>query len=108
MALMRAHGKVSSIPKRMPIRFKPSLPCKIDEGIVAEQNVFRKRGLMQREYHKFDSRHLNRAMEFLWFGHQGPTAVLFPTSMGRFYQYEDFSLISSLSEKIESGQLQLV
>src|SRR5262245_28354967 len=63
---------------------------------------------MQREYHRFDSRHLSKPMEFLWFGHAGPAAVLFPTSMGRFYQYEDFGLITSLSDKIERGELQLV
>ena len=47
-------------------------------------------------------------MEFLWFGHAGPPVVMFPTSMGRFHQYEDFGLVSALSGKADRGELQLV
>ena len=46
-------------------------------------------------------------MELLKFGHGGIPVIVFPTSMGRFYQYEDEAMIASVSSKIESGQLQM-
>jgi esterase/lipase superfamily enzyme len=63
---------------------------------------------MNREYHKWYSPNLNRDMELLLFGHSGRPVIAFPTSMGRFYQNEDFSLIGTLSEKIDSGYMHLV
>jgi esterase/lipase superfamily enzyme len=47
-------------------------------------------------------------MEFLWFGTAGYPVILFPTSMGRFYQYEDQKTVAHLAEKVDAGQLQLV
>lgn len=47
-------------------------------------------------------------MEFLWFGDRGYPVLMFPTSMGRFYQYEDFGTVRALWDKISSGALQLV
>lgn len=63
---------------------------------------------MNREYHSWNSSHLNRPMEFLWFGHHGPVLLMFPTSGGRFHENEDFHLIGSLADKIERGELQVV
>ncbi len=63
---------------------------------------------MHREYHKWFSPRLNREMELLLFGTEGPPVIVFPTSMGRFYQNEDFSLIGTLSERVDSGAVQLV
>jgi esterase/lipase superfamily enzyme len=62
---------------------------------------------MQREYHKWYSPSLNRDMELLVFGHAGTPVIVFPTSQGRFYQYEDFGMINTLWEKIENGWIQL-
>ena len=61
---------------------------------------------MYREYHAWVSPSLGRKMEFLWFGERGRLALLFPTSMGRFFQNEDFNLVGSLSDKIDCGELQ--
>lgn len=47
-------------------------------------------------------------MEFLWFGDRGRPVVFFPTSMGSFFQNEDFGLIPSLADKVDAGFLQLV
>jgi esterase/lipase superfamily enzyme len=47
-------------------------------------------------------------MELLLFGTGGRPVIAFPTSMGRFYQNEDFSLIYTLSDRLESGALQIV
>ncbi|MGI8588972.1 MAG: esterase family protein [Chloroflexia bacterium] len=63
---------------------------------------------MNREYYRWYSPHLGRDMEFLLFGHGGRPILVFPTSMGRFYQYEDFKMISTLEGRIDAGQIQLV
>jgi len=63
---------------------------------------------MQRTYEKWFSPALERQMELLRFGHAGYPVVAFPTSLGRFFQYEDAGLVGRLEEKIERGELQLV
>src|ERR1035441_10083919 len=45
---------------------------------------------MKREYGSWKSAALGRPMEFLWFGDRGRPVLFFPTSMGTFYQNEDF------------------
>ena len=47
-------------------------------------------------------------MEFLWFGERGYPVLLFPTSMGRFWQNEDFGLTGALADKVDAGYIQLV
>ncbi len=63
---------------------------------------------MKREYHSWFSSSLGRTMEFLWFGDRGYPVILFPTSMGRFYQCEDFGMVGALAERIDAGHLQVV
>jgi esterase/lipase superfamily enzyme len=63
---------------------------------------------MQRTHESWHSSALGRTMEFLWFGWSGYPVLAFPTSMGRFFQYEDTGLIGSLAAKIDAGYLQLV
>ncbi len=63
---------------------------------------------MQRSYESWYSNALGRKMEFLWFGWSGYPVLAFPTSMGRFFQYEDTGLVGALASKIEAGYLQLV
>src|SRR5256885_16647346 len=63
---------------------------------------------MQRDYIKEYSHRLGRDMEILHFGHAGRTLLVFPTSMGRFFQWEDFGLVDALGDVIESGAFQLV
>jgi esterase/lipase superfamily enzyme len=46
-------------------------------------------------------------MELLCFGHAGTPVVAFPTSMGRFYQWEDFGLVAAVAPQIEAGRLRL-
>jgi len=62
---------------------------------------------MNREYLKGYSRELNREMETLVFGHSGMPLLVFPTSMGRFYEYEDRGMIDVLAGRIERGELQV-
>ena len=47
-------------------------------------------------------------MELLLFGHHGAPVIVFPTSQGRFFEYEDRGMIGVLAEHLEQGWLQLV
>jgi len=46
-------------------------------------------------------------MELLVFGHAGARVLVFPTSMGRFFQWEDSGMVATLSNQLENGELQL-
>src|SRR5579872_1928156 len=46
-------------------------------------------------------------MEMLVFGHGGAPVLVFPTSMGRFYQWEDFGMVETLSHHLDQGWVQL-
>lgn len=46
-------------------------------------------------------------MELLRFGRDGPPTVAFPTSQGRFHQWEDCGLVASLADLIDAGAIQL-
>ncbi len=60
---------------------------------------------MRRDYHKWYSQRLNRHMELLCYGHAGLPILVFPSSMGKFYEYEDRGMIGVLSQRIEAGHL---
>ena len=61
---------------------------------------------MNREYHKWFSPALNREMELLVFGHGGTPVIVFPTSMGRFFDYENRHMIDAIGDRYENGRLQ--
>jgi esterase/lipase superfamily enzyme len=63
---------------------------------------------MQRDYRREYSRCLGREMELLRFGSGGKPLLVFPTSQGRFYQWEDFGMVGALGDWIEAGTLQLI
>jgi esterase/lipase superfamily enzyme len=46
-------------------------------------------------------------MESLRFGASGLPLLVFPTSQGRFFQWEDFGMVEALQDKIEAGYIQL-
>ena len=62
---------------------------------------------MRPAYHKWFSPALGREMEMLVFGHDGLPVVVFPTSRGRFFEFEDRGMVSAVCEKLEYGRLQL-
>jgi esterase/lipase superfamily enzyme len=62
---------------------------------------------MHREYINLYSQQLGRHMETLVFGHAGLPAIVFPTSQGRFYEFEDRGMVNALAGQIDAGQLQL-
>src|SRR5271154_4050273 len=61
---------------------------------------------MNREYHKWYSPSLSRDMELLVFGHAGTPVIVFPTSMGRFFDYENRHMLDPVGGKYENGELQ--
>ncbi|MBA3946147.1 MAG: esterase family protein [Herpetosiphonaceae bacterium] len=63
---------------------------------------------MHRAYHRWDSPALNRPMELLVFGHAGAPVIVFPTSQGRYYEYEDRGMVAALSHHLDQGWIQLI
>jgi esterase/lipase superfamily enzyme len=45
-------------------------------------------------------------MELLVFGHGGLPVVVFPTSMGRFFDYEDRGMIAAIGYQYDAGRLE--
>jgi len=62
---------------------------------------------VNRDYRKWWSPALGRDMELLVFGSGGTPVIVFPTSMGRFYQWEDFGMVAHMAGRIDEGWLQL-
>lgn len=62
---------------------------------------------MNREHHRWYSPSLNRDMELLVFGHAGARMLVFPTSLGKFYEWEDRGMIWALGEHLERGWIQM-
>lgn len=63
---------------------------------------------MYREHVKWWSPSLNREMEFLWFGQFGRPVILFPTSAGRYFENENMHLTTSVADKVDNGDCQLI
>ena len=62
---------------------------------------------MHREHHRWYSPSLGRDMELLVFGHGGARVLVFPTSMGRFHEWEDRGMTGLLGHALEQGWFQL-
>ncbi len=62
---------------------------------------------MKREYHRWYSPTLHRNMELLVFGHAGARVLVFPTSLGSFFEWEDRQMMVTLGEHLERGWLQV-
>jgi esterase/lipase superfamily enzyme len=62
---------------------------------------------VNREYHQWESPALGRTMQLLVFGHGGAPVLVFPTSMGRFNQWEDFGMVQALAHYLDQGWAQL-
>ena len=62
---------------------------------------------MNVEYHNWWSENLNQPMELKVYGHAGKAVVVFPTSGGRFNQYEDFGMVEACRPFIDEGKIKL-
>ncbi len=61
---------------------------------------------MNREYHRWYSPRLGRDMELLVHGHAGLPVLVFPTSCGRFFEFEEFGMVRTVADKLWAGHLQ--
>ena len=62
---------------------------------------------MREEYFKWHSPHLDRDIEMLTYGHAGHPIIIFPSTMGRYYESKDFKLIESVRWFVENGLVRL-
>jgi len=62
---------------------------------------------MNVEYHKWWSPNLQQEIELKVYGHYGKPILVFPAQSGRFYEYEDFQMISSITNFIEAGKVKV-
>ncbi|HNV70125.1 MAG TPA: alpha/beta hydrolase-fold protein [Candidatus Ozemobacteraceae bacterium] len=62
---------------------------------------------MNREYHVIPSQTLGHPLEMLIFGHSGKPVLVFPSSEGRFFDYENFGMIGTIAPFIDSGKIQV-
>jgi esterase/lipase superfamily enzyme len=66
---------------------------------------------MQRDHFNFFSPELGRHMEMLTYtndgGHFGMPVIVFPTSQGRFYEFEDNQMVHTLADHIDGGRIEL-
>lgn len=62
---------------------------------------------MQIQQNSFHSAYLNREMHFRHYGHSGKPIIVFPSSGGSFYEYEDFGMIDAIRWFIDNGIVQV-
>lgn len=62
---------------------------------------------MKEEYVKWYSPNLGMDTEMLVFGENGYPIVIFPTSMGKYYQNKDFLLIDSVAWWVDNGFIKI-
>jgi len=62
---------------------------------------------MHRESLAWWSPSLGRPMELLVHGHAGTPVLVFPCSMGRYFEWENFGMVEALRPQIEQGRNQL-
>ena len=62
---------------------------------------------LKEEYFKWHSHNLNMNLEMLVFGHSGYPVIIFPTTMGRYFESKDFKLIESARWFLEQGKIKI-
>ncbi len=62
---------------------------------------------MEEKHIKYYSHHLQREIDMLVFGSWGYPILLFPTTLGKYYQAKDMGLIASVRGLVESGKYKI-
>ena len=62
---------------------------------------------MKKEYHRWHSPAIGHTMELNVYGHAGKPVVVFPSSGGAFYEFEDFKMIDACAPYIYDGRITL-
>ena len=81
----------------MPLFFLPSI------GVFSQINL----NDLREEYFKWYSGILEMDIEMLVFGHAGLPVIIFPTTLGSYYEAKDFYLVESVRWFVEQGKVQL-
>jgi len=63
---------------------------------------------MNVEYHRWWSSNLHKDMQLKLYGHYGKTILAFPSSRGRFFEWEDHGMVNALEPFINAGKVKLV
>ena len=63
--------------------------------------------MYKEEFFQWHSPTLGREMKMLVFGHGGHPVVLFPTTMGRYYEVKDMKLVESAKWFLENGMVKI-
>ncbi|MEM6522592.1 MAG: alpha/beta hydrolase-fold protein [Bacteroidota bacterium] len=62
---------------------------------------------MKEEHFRWYSQTLSKDIDMLVYGHAGYPVIIFPTTMGRYYESKDFKLIESARWFLEQGLIQI-
>lgn len=62
---------------------------------------------MQEQFIQFYSHNLGQDVDMLTYGNEGLPIILFPTTMGRYYENRDFLLVESVRWFVEQGKVQI-
>jgi esterase/lipase superfamily enzyme len=62
---------------------------------------------MHTEEHRWRSSHLEREMSLKVYGHWGRPLIVFPSSRGRYFDYEGMGMINAISGFIDTGRIKL-
>ena len=60
---------------------------------------------MKKEYHRWFSPSLGKDMELNVYGHAGKPVIVFPSSGGAFYEFEDFGMVHAVERFIDEGRI---
>jgi esterase/lipase superfamily enzyme len=63
---------------------------------------------MHIEHHRFFSSALGHDMDFKVYGNYGQPILIFPAQDGRFYDYENFGMVSACAGLLEAGRIKFV
>ena len=62
---------------------------------------------MKIEYQKWYSDNLHQEMELKIYGYYGKPVIVFPAQGGKFYDFENFGMVESIQDFIETGKVKL-
>lgn len=62
---------------------------------------------MKKEYHHWFSPSVGKDMEMNVYGHAGRPIIVFPSSGGSFYEYEDFGMVGAVERFIDEGRIMI-
>lgn len=62
---------------------------------------------MEERHIKFYSKYLDREIELMVFGSWGYPVLMFPSTLGRYYQVKDFGMIDAVRGMVEAGKVKI-